>query len=138
MSDVMNERLGLSPAQHNSVGEWRYGPGLATWRERLGADYLLVSQFLDGRNITGQRVIVASGGGYLAVRRAIACVVRMEDGQVVWCHLIRFNTRVEKRPGAQALANALLFDLLGTAPGMTPPVRGASAGAQAGPHSGGD
>jgi hypothetical protein len=113
MSEIMTERLGRARVQHESVADWRYGRALATWRERLAADYLLVSMFLDGRNTVGRSIAVGFAGGYLAARRAMACVVRMEDGRVVWCNLIEFNARLEQRNGAQAVANSLLGDLLG-------------------------
>jgi hypothetical protein len=124
MSEIMSERLGQPPVRHASVAEWRYGSSLASWREYLGADYLLVSRFFDGRNSPDGRITVP-------VRHAMTCMVRVEDGVVVWCNLIRYHTRIDRPKGAQAVVNALLFDLLGALPGMVPPVRGATAAAPA-------
>jgi len=131
MSEIMTERLGHSLVQHESVAEWRYGRALATWRDRLAADYLLVSLFFDGRNTAGRTISVTFGGGYLAARRAMACVVRMEDGRVVWCNLIQFSARLDQRRGAQAVANSLLGDLLGKPPSRNPPSPPAAPGGRA-------
>lgn len=41
----------------SAVRGWRYShPGLDIWRDHLGADYVLVSIFLDGQNTTGRSV----------------------------------------------------------------------------------
>jgi hypothetical protein len=120
MREIMSERLGHANTKHESVTEWRYGPALASWRDRLGADFLLVSLFLDGRNTTGRNVLVVLGGGTLAARRAMACIVRLEDGRVVWCNLIEFRWLLEQRAGAQGLADSLLKELLGEPPVKAP------------------
>ncbi|HMF39332.1 MAG TPA: hypothetical protein VKQ32_01500, partial [Polyangia bacterium] len=79
-------------------------------------DCLLVSMFLDGRNTAGLSVAVAMVGGTLAARRAMACIVRLEDGRVVWCNLTTFYWDLTQRPGAQGLANLLLKEAIGEPP----------------------
>jgi hypothetical protein len=113
MREIMSERLGRSLTKHESVGEWHYGRALASFRDRLAADFLLVSMFLDGHNTAGRSIGVALGGGYLAARRAIACIVRLEDGRVVWCNLTTIAWDLQQRSGAQGFANSLLLEVLG-------------------------
>jgi hypothetical protein len=131
MSEIMTERLGRAFVQHESVTDWRYGRALAPWRDRLGADYLLVSTFSEGRNTAGRALSVALTGGYLAARRAMACVVRLEDGWVVWCNMIDLVAPLEQRSGAQAVADTLLTGLLGKPPKKSQPSPRAIPGGRA-------
>ncbi len=129
MTEIMAERLGRTAVKHESVADWRYQPTLAAWRDRLAADFLLVSMFLDGSDTTGRSLMVAFRGyGYVAAQRAIACVVRMDDGRVVWCNLIDFGFSPLRAFGAQEIADQLLVDM--PAIGVPPTASGATAPGQ--------
>jgi hypothetical protein len=111
--DIMAERLGRTYTKHKSVSDWRFSPGLESWRSALGADFVLVSLFIHGRDTTGRAVAVAFVGGSKAARRAISCVVQLKDGRVVWCNFIDSHLwNLTVPAGAQALADSLLGDML--------------------------
>jgi hypothetical protein len=89
------EQASLTKAQgrwtpYNSVTEWTYPYDLAPLQKSLDADFLLVSLFFDGRHTAGRNVVnvLSSGVGGTsrhAKRTALACVVELGDGRVVWC-----------------------------------------------------
>ena len=114
LKQIMMERLGRAEATHQSVAEWRYNQSLTAWREELEADFVLVSMYMDGRNTAGRSIAVAFAGGSFAARRAIACVVRMEDGRVVWCNFTDFYRALDSPGGAEILVHSLLGELLGS------------------------
>ncbi|MEP6652596.1 MAG: hypothetical protein ABJA82_04520 [Myxococcales bacterium] len=114
LKEIMAERLGRARSTHESVAEWRYSKELTTWRDELKADFVLVSMFMDGRNTAGRSLAVMFAGGALAARRAITCVVRLQDGRVVWCNLIDFQHPLDEPGGAQLFVHTLLDDLLGS------------------------
>ncbi|HVU49103.1 MAG TPA: hypothetical protein VHL80_00350 [Polyangia bacterium] len=105
--EIMHEVL-TRGTTHESVREWMFSPGLAGWRRPLQADFVVISLFLDGHNSAGRALAVAFAGGKLAAQRAIACVVRLQNGQIVWCQFQTNQWNILQRAGGHALAAALL------------------------------
>ena len=122
MGEIRKERM----------ADYRYGRALADWRERLGADFILVSKFSDGRNTAGRTVAITMGGGYLAAKGATACLVQLLDGRVVWCKRTDFIGKLDQRPVAQAVADKLLSDLLGDLDKVAPAAPAPAAAPQPG------
>jgi hypothetical protein len=111
--EIMGEALGRSRDRHESVLAWGFASNLEPWRQALASDFVLISLFLDGHNSTGRALAVAFAGGKLAAQRAIACVVRLSDGRVVWCQLMEIGRwNIRKRAGAQQVVAALLEEML--------------------------
>ena len=129
MHEIVAERLGNVPAAHRSVAEWRFPGDLTSWRPVLNSDFVLVSFILyvwrppgfhypspalavgeiikesndppDSTSITG------------ASSRAIACVVAIDGGHIVWCNFIPNNSvTMQERPAAQSAVDVLLDDML--------------------------
>ena len=121
LGEIMREahlRQKGTETRHHTVFQWRYArPGLDVWRSFLGADYVMVSVFLDGQNTTGRSVtnaLAAGFGGWMidARREGLACVVNLIDGRVVWCALAPFGPlSVRERATAQLFVDQLTAGL---------------------------
>ena len=61
LAEIMSERLGGSEARHATVGDFRFGESLGSWRSQLDADFVLVTFVLDGHNTAGRSIAVAVG-----------------------------------------------------------------------------
>ena len=122
MHEIMAERLGQEPATHRSVAEWRFAGSISSWQPMLKADFVLVSFVLygtRGRDFGAaaadvERSVAAEGSGLTGSgSRAIACIVALNDGRVVWCNFIPNNSvAMEERPAAQSAVDVLLGDVL--------------------------
>jgi hypothetical protein len=113
LSDVTLERVGSREREHRhrSVADWRFPRNLASWRTTLSADFVLVSMFYEGTDTVARAAMPGFAGGK-AARRAISCVVQLDDGRVVWCQLVeRFYSDLGSRAGAQELVDKLLRGL---------------------------
>jgi len=129
MHDIMAERLGDVPAAHESVTEWRFPRDLRSWRPVLNSDFVLVSfilyvyrppeiHFRTPASAFGELMEQSkdppdstslTGGG----SRAIACVVALDGGRIVWCNFIpNNNVKMQERPAAQSAVDLLLTDML--------------------------
>ena len=122
MNEIMAERLGNEPAIHRSVVDWRFPHDITSWRHVLDAEFVLVSFFFyadPGQGLHGPAVdlersmapdaLSLTGAG----SRAIACVVALESGHMVWCNFIPNNSVVmQERPAAQSAVDVLLGDML--------------------------
>ena len=129
MHEIMAERLGNVPAAHESVSEWRFPRDLRSWRTVLNSDFVIVSfilyvyrppeiHFRTPAMAFGELMeqskdppdsMSLTGGG----SRAIACVVELDRGHIVWCNFIPNNSvNMQERPAAQAAVDLLLVDML--------------------------
>jgi hypothetical protein len=110
---VIHERIEEKGPHHRSVTDWSFPESLESWRTSLSADFVLISQFYDGTDTLGRAALATFAGAPTAARRAIACVVRLEDGRVVWCRYVeRFYSDLSSRAGAQELVDKLLGKML--------------------------
>jgi hypothetical protein len=128
LNEIMAERLGKESATHRSVAEWRFPRDITSWRPVLNADFALVSFFLyayQGDDLHWPRIDLEramvddttslTGAG----SRAIACIVALDGGQMVWCNFIPNNSvRMQERPAAQSAVDVLLGDMLKLADGV--------------------
>jgi hypothetical protein len=113
LNQVILERVDKDVPRHRSVADWAFPGSLASWRTTLSADFVLVSQFYEGTETVGRAALSTFAGGDRAARRAIACVVQLEDGRVVWCKFVgRFYSDLRTRAGAQELVDKLLDKML--------------------------
>jgi hypothetical protein len=122
MNEIMAERLGNEPAIHRSVAEWRFRHDITSWRPVLDADFVLVSFILyaapggglHGPGVDLERSMTADSLSLTgAGSRAIACVVALDSGQIVWCNFIPNNSvTMQERPAAQSAVDVLLGDML--------------------------
>ena len=122
MNEIMAERLGNAPAIHRSVADWRFPRDITSWRPALNAEFVLVSFIFyadPGTGLHGPRVdlersmatdsLSLTGAG----SRAIACVVALDGGYMVWCNFIPNNSvRMQERSAAQSAVDVLLDDML--------------------------
>ncbi len=111
MDEIILELLGKSQQDHASVAEFRYRADLGTWRRSLAADYLLISYFINGYD-TRERLRSWTTAEH-AARRALACIVDLSDGRIVWCRFTDAATDfVLSRDGAQLVVDRLLEAML--------------------------
>jgi hypothetical protein len=111
MKEILAESTGDSPGAHRSVTEWRYTGDLAAWQPVLNADFVLVSFFHYSKR--GRGSVAADAAGLTGSgSRAIACVVALQNGRVVWCNYIPNNSvAMEERGPAQSAVDYLLTGL---------------------------
>lgn len=117
MGGIAREIDGRGESYHRSVAEWRWLVDMATWRERLGADFVLVVQFRDA-HVTGGRVVanVFSPIQVWPRRVGTACVVDLEDGRVVACSQNTSGSRgLQTAAEARDAVNELLDGLFASA-----------------------
>jgi hypothetical protein len=122
MHEIMAERSGQQPTTHRSVAEWKFPREITSWQSALKADFVLVSFVLygtRGADFCSDRSVpfcgtAAEGSGLTGSgSRAIACIVALNDGRVVWCNFIPNNSvAMQERPAAQSAVDVLLGDLL--------------------------
>jgi hypothetical protein len=122
MHEIMAERLGDAPAAHRSVAEWRFPAALSSWRTALNADFVLVSFILYGdpgqgfspaRSDPARGMAIEGSGLTGSGSRAIACVVALDGGRVVWCNFIPNNSvNMQQRAAAQSTVDVLLEEML--------------------------
>jgi hypothetical protein len=104
--------------RHEGIRQWAFpAPPPASWRTALGADYVLVSLFIDGSNTGGRTAlnVLATGFGGTTIearREAIACAVSLADGHLVWCDTTTVSS-LESRKEAQIVVDALTAGLFG-------------------------
>jgi hypothetical protein len=111
MEQIILELLGKSARDHASVADFRYRADLSTWRRSLAADYLLISYFINGYD-TRARASSWTATEH-AARRALACIVQLSDGRIVWCWFTDAQTDVVlTRDGAQEVVDRLLEAML--------------------------
>lgn len=111
LKQILAELVGDYAAAHHSVTEWRYPGDLTAWRPVLNADFVLVSFFHYGKRVEGSMVADAAGLTG-AGSRAIACVVALQSGRVVWCNYIPNNSvAMEERGRAQSAVDYLITGL---------------------------
>jgi hypothetical protein len=111
MEQIILELIGKSYQEHGSVAEFRYRGDLGTWRRILAADDLLISYFINGYD-TRARATSWTVSEH-AARRALACIVDLSDGRIVWCRFTDATTdAVLSRDGAQAVVDRLLDAML--------------------------
>lgn len=127
MNEIMAERLGNEPASHRSVAEWRFPRDITSWRPVLNAELVLVSFVLyadpgtglHGPSVDLERSMTADSLSLTgAGSRAIACIVALDSGHMVWCNFIPSNSvMMQERPAAQSAVDVLLGDMLRLADG---------------------
>lgn len=111
MEQIILELLGKSNQEHASVADFRYRGDLGIWRQTLAADYLLISYFINGYD-TRARASSWTVATH-AARRALACIVNLSDGRIVWCRFTDAATEsVLSRDGAQGIVDRLLEAML--------------------------
>jgi len=130
LKEIRDERLGRAHETHETVGDWRFSSSLGSWRAVLDADYILVSQFIDGRNTIGRELTAHLVGGPVTVPDAIACLVHLETARIVWCNYQKTTTSdLAVRADADAQVDSLLGEMLlagDMAPVEPPPIGSAS------------
>jgi hypothetical protein len=130
LKEIRDERLGRAHETHETVGDWKFSSSLGSWRAVLDADYILVSQFIDGRNTTGRELAAHLLGGPVTVPDAIACLVHLETARIVWCNYQNTTTSdLTVRADAEAQVDSLLGEMLmagDMAPVEPPPIGSAS------------
>ncbi|HTB57836.1 MAG TPA: hypothetical protein VLC06_08180 [Polyangia bacterium] len=111
MEEIILELLGKSQQDHASVAEFKYRGDLRIWSRSLAADYLLISYFVNGYD-TRARATSRTATEH-AARRALACIVDLGDGRIVWCRFTDAQTDfVLSRDGAQEVVDRLLDAML--------------------------
>jgi len=111
MLQILLEVLGKSGQQHASVADFRYRTDLGPWRHALDADFLLMSYFINGYDDRARAGSWTSSER--AARRALACIVDLMDGRIVWCRYTDAQTDVAfTRDGAQVIVDRLLESML--------------------------
>jgi hypothetical protein len=114
MEEIILELIGKSRQEHASVGDFRYRGDLTTWRRSLAADYLLISYFINGYDTRARAASWTTSEH--AARRALACIVDLADGRIVWCRFTDAETdTVLTRGGAQEVVDRLLDAMLARA-----------------------
>jgi hypothetical protein len=74
------------PEDRRSVAQWSFRGGLESWRPLLNADFVLVVLLRDSHESTGKAIAnFFTMVQVHAQQTGIACVVRLSDGQIVWC-----------------------------------------------------
>ena len=129
LKEIRDERLGRAHDTHETVGDWKFSSSLGSWRAVLDADYVLVSQFIDGRNTIGRELMAHLVAGPVTIPDAIACLVHLETARVVWCSYQNTMTKMKSdltfRADAQAQVDSLLGEMLlagDVAPVEPPPI----------------
>jgi hypothetical protein len=110
MREIILELVGKSQQEHASVADFRYRGDLGIWRRDLAADYLLISYFINGYD-TRARASSWTTSEH-AARRALACIVDLSDGRIVWCRFTDKTRDVLSRDGAQEVVDQLLDAML--------------------------
>lgn len=128
LTEVMVERLALAERNHATVGDFQFPNSLESWRSALDADFVLFTLFLDGRDTVRRALALRSAK---TARRAIACVVHLQSGRVVWCNFDKSMTaNLMERWGAQKEVDLLLSEMLNqgeTAASEPPPTPSTAA-----------
>jgi hypothetical protein len=97
-----------------SVTDWRFGPGLESWRAALRSDFVLVVRFIDAHESAG--MIVANLFSTVQVharQTGIACAVRLSNGAIVWCeHRVDPYGELRRLQDAHRAVDALVSPLL--------------------------
>jgi hypothetical protein len=71
-----------------SVDKWGFNQSLEKVRERLDADFVLVSWFKDTKRTGGHQVAGVIGGlHYYYLQVGIACLVDLQSGTMSWCNV---------------------------------------------------
>jgi len=115
MADIWRQSNGTRDVRYKNVGHYRFREDASDIREKLGADFLLLTFFIDGHNTTGRNVLnILSplSEKSTARREAVACVVRLDDGRLVWCAFRRLDQRIDTTAGAQNTVDQMLEPLL--------------------------
>jgi hypothetical protein len=111
MREIILEVVGKSQQEHASVADFRYRGDLGIWRRDLAADYLLISYFINGYDTRARASSWTTSEQ--AARRALACIVDLSDGRIVWCRFTdRTTESVFTRGGAQEVVDRLLEAML--------------------------
>jgi len=87
--EIAAQMLGRADFKLYSVDKWGVNRDLTRVRERLDADFALVTLFRDTRR-TGGHVVAAvlTGQHYYFLQVGIACLVDLQSGQMVWCNAL--------------------------------------------------
>jgi hypothetical protein len=95
----------------------------------LDADHVMLTRFSEGYDADGTKLRASSTTG---INWAIACVLRLEDGALVWCSVHHTaHTNLANRRGAQKAVNYLLDPMLALIPGTQPRTNEPAVAAQA-------
>jgi hypothetical protein len=134
ITDVYDDVAGQDSAQpgHPGVYAWRYPGSLDALRASLRADFVLVSQFLegDGPKDLAYRRRLAEGKAKGPRRQATACVVDLRSGQLIWCDVDQVPIFLHERRLAGESVKRLLKHLV-LVPGAASPT--ASTGVSTAP-----
>jgi hypothetical protein len=84
--EIANRVEGRGYRQRTSVTEWHFPGNLHSWKIRLESDYVLMVLFRDA-HVTGGVIALNmfSTVQTWAQQMGVACVIRLEDGRIVWC-----------------------------------------------------
>ena len=87
LPEIAAQAIGKADFKLYSVDKWGFGQDLRKVRERLDADFVLVSWFKDTRRTPGHVVGGVVGGvHYYYLQVGIACLVDLERGTMAWCN----------------------------------------------------
>jgi hypothetical protein len=119
--ELLSRRKAQNRGQMRQMGaldKRRFAGGLASWRRVLDADFVLLTRFSEAYDVEGRKLRPSTDTG---VNWAIACILRLEDGALLWCYP-KHTTRavLSNRSGAQKAVDALLSPMLDRLPGVQP------------------
>jgi len=87
LPEIAAQAIGKADFKLYSVDKWGFGQDLRKVRERLDADFVLVSWFKDTRRTAGHVVGGVVGGvHYYYLQVGIACLVDLQRGTMAWCN----------------------------------------------------
>jgi len=117
LREIWRERVGNLETSHNRVDEYVFDDETGDLQTKLRADYLLLTSFTDSKRTDKPFMLSGALAGAVWAARSerkdiIACVVRLRDGEIVWCNHQRAIHNVVTRGDAQVAIDRLLEDML--------------------------
>jgi hypothetical protein len=87
LPEIAAQATGKADFKLYSVDKWGFGQDLGKVRERLDADFVLVTWFKDTRRTGGHQVAyVLSGVHFYYLQVGVACLVDLASGTMAWCN----------------------------------------------------
>ena len=125
--EIGAQRAEVRNYMRHSVADWEFRGDLASLRNTLDADYVLLTVFKQTRETTGRKLGNAFSGVYTIGRRIdAACIADLRDGRMTWC-ATKTDERIDLagRGGAERALAVLLSEMFHVRPaaayGSTPP-----------------
>ena len=112
---IATMEIGAQKVQVRNFGEhsvtgWRFRGDLSAIRQKLDADFLLLTVFKQARETSGRKVGNFFAGGYTIGKQIdVACITDLRDGQMVWCAAMKDDSN---DLGEQGRARTVMAKLL--------------------------